>query len=309
MPARQKRIVTLIERLAPNEGYTASLLEGVSFVRSNHSLGRTPVLYEPSIVFVCQGSKRGLLGDERFVYDANHYLVLSVPLPFSTETEASVELPFLAVTLRLDPGAIADLLLAVDTDRRPPSVAPRGIYSTPINSRLSDALLRLVEALASPLEARILAPLALREILFLVLNGEQGTAMRASLATTGHFAQIARALRRIHADYDKRIDVDSLSNDSGMSVPTFHRHFKAVTHTTPIQYLKSTRLHQARLLMIRTGVTAAAASAAVGYESPSQFSREFKRLFGRSPTDEVAQMRAAFAWSEAMLDGGDAPSR
>jgi AraC-like DNA-binding protein len=304
MLPRQKRIVTLIEQLAPNEGYTASLLEGVSFVRSNRSLGRTPVLYEPSIVFVCQGSKRGLLGDEGFVYDANHYLVLSVPLPFSTETEASVEKPFLAVTLRLDPGAIADLLLAVDTGHRTASDAPRGIYSTPTNSRLSDALLRLVEALGSPLEARILAPLALREILFLVLNGEQGTAMRASLASTGHFAQIARALRRIHADYDKRIDVDSLSNESGMSVPTFHRHFKAVTRTTPIQYLKSARLHQARLLMIRTGVTAAAASAAVGYESPSQFSREFKRLFGRSPTEEVAQMRAAFAWSESMLDGG-----
>ncbi|WP_186131515.1 AraC family transcriptional regulator [Burkholderia gladioli] len=304
MPGRQARIVELIGRLAPNEGYTASLLPGVSFMRSNRSLGRTPVLYEPSIVLVCQGCKRGFLGDEVFLYDANHYLVLSVPLPFSTETEASPEAPLLAVTLRLDPGLTAELMLAVDAPGRKPPAMPRGIYSTPLNQRLSATLLRLLEALGSPLEARVVAPLALREICFLVLTGEQGDAMRASLATTGHFSRIARALRRIHADYGQPIDVESLCRESGMSVPSFHRHFKAVTHTTPIQYLKSTRLHQARLLMIRRGLTAAAASASVGYESPSQFSREFKRMFGRSPTQEVEQMRAAFAWSESMFDGG-----
>lgn len=304
MLARRRRIVGLIKRLAPNEGYTASMLAGVSFMRSNRSLGRTPVLYEPSIVLVCQGCKRGFLGDEIFLYDANHYLVLSVPLPFSTETEATPEEPLLAVTLRLDPGITTDLMLAVDTTGNKPSAAPRGIYSTPFNNRLSNALLRLLAALGSSLEARIVAPLVVREIFFLVLSGEQGDAMRASLAATGHFSQIARALRRIHADYDKRIDVDTLCNESGMSVPTFHRHFKAVTHTTPIQYLKSTRLHQARLLMIRTGLTAAAASATVGYESPSQFSREFKRVFGRSPKEEVEQMKAAFAWSESMLETG-----
>ncbi|AJX00297.1 AraC family transcriptional regulator [Burkholderia gladioli pv. gladioli] len=304
MPGRQARIIELIGRLAPNEGYTASLLPGVSFMRSNRSLGRTPVLYEPSIVLVCQGCKRGFLGDEVFLYDANHYLVLSVPLPFSTETEASPEAPLLAVTLRLDPGLTAELMLAVDVPGRKPPAMPRGIYSTPLNQRLSATLLRLLEALGSPLEARVVAPLALREICFLVLTGEQGDAMRASLASTGHFSQIARALRRIHADYGQPIDVESLCRESGMSVPSFHRHFKAVTHTTPIQYLKSTRLHQARLLMIRRGLTAAAASASVGYESPSQFSREFKRMFGRSPTQEVEQMRAAFAWSESMFDGG-----
>jgi AraC-like DNA-binding protein len=301
MLARQRRIVGLIKRLAPNEGYTASMLEGVSFMRSNRSLGRTQVLYEPCIVLVCQGYKRGFLGNEVFLYDANHYLVLSVPLPFSTETEATPDEPFLAVTLRLDPGMTTDLMLAVDATDAEPRATPRGIYSTPFNSRLSSALLRLLEALGSTLEARIVAPLVMREIFFLVLNGEQGDAMRASLAATGHFSQIARALRRIHADYDTRIDVDALCRESGMSVPTFHRHFKAMTHTTPIQYLKSTRLHQARLLMIRTGLTAAAASARVGYESPSQFSREFKRLFGRAPKEEVAQMKTPFAWSEPML--------
>jgi AraC-like DNA-binding protein len=304
MLARQRRIIRLIDRLAPNEGYTASMLEGVNFMRSNRPLARTPVLYEPSIVLVCQGCKRGFLGDEVFLYDANHYLVLSVPLPFSTETEATPEEPLLAITLRLDPGITADLMLTIGASSRKPFETPRGIYSTRLNDRLSQTLLRLIEALDSPLEARIVAPLVVREIFFLVLTGEQGDAMRASLAATGHFSQIARALRRIHTDYDKRIDMDTLCNESGMSVPTFHRYFKAVTHTTPIQYLKSTRLHQARLLMIRTGLTAAAASATVGYESPSQFSREFKREFGRSPKEEADQMKAAFAWSESMLETG-----
>ncbi|EIF32985.1 DNA-binding domain-containing protein, AraC-type [Burkholderia sp. Ch1-1] len=304
MLARQRRIIRLIDRLAPNEGYTASMLEGVNFMRSNRPLARTPVLYEPSIVLVCQGCKRGFLGDEVFLYDANHYLVLSVPLPFSTETEATPEEPLLAITLRLDPGITADLMLTAGASSRTPFETPRGIYSTRLNDRLSQTLLRLIEALDSPLEARIVAPLVVREIFFLVLTGEQGDAMRASLAAAGHFSQIARALRRIHTDYDKRIDMDTLCNESGMSVPTFHRYFKAVTHTTPIQYLKSTRLHHARLLMIRTGLTAAAASATVGYESPSQFSREFKREFGRSPKEEADQMKAAFAWSESMLETG-----
>jgi len=302
MAERQTRIVRLIERLAPDEGYTASMLDGVSFVRANRSLGRTPVLYEPSIVLVCQGRKRGFLGNEVFLYDTNHYLVISVPLPFSTETEATPKEPFLAVTLRLNAGVIADLVLSLDAPGREAPATPRGIYSTPINDRLSNTLLRLLEALGSPREARIVAPLVAQEIFFLVLTGEQGDAMRASLATTGHFSQIARALRRIHSDYDKHIDVDSLSNESGMSVPTFHRHFKAVTRSTPIQYLKATRLHQARLLMIRTGATVAAASATVGYESPSQFSREFKRAFGRSPTEEVNQMKAAFSLSASVLE-------
>jgi AraC-like DNA-binding protein len=304
MRARQKIIIGLIKRLAPNEGYTASLHPGVRFMRSNCSLSRTPVLYEPSIVFVCQGSKRGFLGDDVFLYDANHYLVLSVPLPFSTETQATSEAPLLAVSIQLDPSITADLMLAVDAPMSKSPDEPRGIYSTPLNPRLSDALLRLLAALGSPLEARIVAPLVVREILFLVLSGEQGGVMRRSLGSTGSFAKIARALLRIHAEYSQRIDVNKLSSDSGMSVPTFHRQFKAVTHTTPMQYLKSTRLHQARLLMIRTGITAAAASATVGYESPSQFSREFRREFGRAPLEEVRQMKGAFGWSGSIHEVG-----
>lgn len=299
-PTREK-MASLLERLAPNEGYTQSALDGVRFMRSNRPLGRTPVLYEPGIVIVCQGRKFGFLGNAVHVYDAQHYLVLSVPLPFSTETEASETEPMLAVSLRLELTELTELILAID--EMAPSGAkatPVGMVSTPLDGDLADATLRLLRALGSPVEARILGPAIRREIFFRVLSGSQGPAMKAALAHQGRFGRVAKALRRIHADFAQPLDVGSLAQEAGMSVPAFHANFRAVTLTSPIQYIKSTRLHQARLMMIRDGLTAASASARVGYESPSQFSREFKRFFGRSPIDEARDMRASFALSPAV---------
>ncbi|QVQ29752.1 AraC family transcriptional regulator [Achromobacter deleyi] len=297
-------MVALIERLAPNEGYSLSALEGVRFMRSDRPLGRTPVLYEPSIVIVCQGRKLGFLGDQVYVYDAQHYLVLSVPLPFSTETQASKEEPMLAVSIRLDLTALTDLILAIDARAEaPPDGVPLGIVSTPLEGDLADATLRLLRALCSPLDAGILGPALVREICYRVLVGEQGDALRAALAHQGRFGRVAKALRRIHQDYSQALDVTNLAQEAGMSVPAFHVNFKAVTQTSPIQYIKSTRLHQARLMMIRDGLTAASASARVGYESASQFSREFKRFFGRTPVEEVRDMRASFALSPAAVIG------
>ncbi|WNC94445.1 AraC family transcriptional regulator [Paraburkholderia sp. FT54] len=293
------RMVNLLQRLAPNEGYTQSALEGVRFMRSNRPLGLTPVLYEPSIVIVCQGRKLGFLGEEVYVYDAQHYLILSVPLPFSTETEASEAEPMLAVSLRLDLIELTDLILVIDRSGRHQQGIPLGIVSTPLEGNLAEATLRLLQALSSPLDAEVLGPSIVREICYRVLIGERGGAMRAALAHQGRFGRVAKALRRIHSDFAQSLDVSSLAEEAGMSVPAFHVNFRTVTLTSPIQYIKSTRLHQARLLMIRDGLTAASASARVGYESPSQFSREFKRFFGRSPADEARDMRASFALSPA----------
>ncbi|MCG1018427.1 MULTISPECIES: AraC family transcriptional regulator [Burkholderiaceae] len=302
-------MVNLLERLAPNEGYTQSALESVRFMRSNRPLGRTPVLYEPSIVIVCQGRKLGFLGDQVYVYDAQHYLVLSVPLPFSTETEASESEPMLAVSLRLDLTELADLILMIDQSGCHQQEAPLGILSTPLDGDLADATFRLLRALTSPLDAQVLGPTIVREICYRVLVGQQGGALRTALAHQGRFGRVAKALRRIHADYAQPLDVSSLANEAGMSVPAFHANFRAVTLTSPIQYIKSTRLHQARLMMIRDGLTAASASARAGYESPSQFSREFKRFFGRSPVEEARDMRASFALSPAtQLDVFAAPN-
>jgi AraC-like DNA-binding protein len=289
------RMATLLAQLAPSEGYTLSALDDVRFMRANGPVARTPVLYESCICIAVQGRKRGYLGDHVFAFDPEQYMVLSVPLPFHTETEASLEEPLLGLVIQIDRTTLADLLVAIAHDDIHGDDAPRTMMSTPLDARMSASVLRLLEALASPLEARVLGPALVREICFHVLMGEQGGAMRAALTSQGHFGRIARALRRIHADYAGDLDVGTLAADAGMSIPAFHAHFRNVTQTSPIQYLKSARLHQARLLMIRSGVTAAAASFQVGYESPSQFSREFKRLFGRSPGDEAVFMKQTLA--------------
>ncbi|HGM4825396.1 TPA: AraC family transcriptional regulator N-terminal domain-containing protein [Pseudomonas aeruginosa] len=288
----------LILQLAPQEGHTRSLLDGVRLMRADRPLGRTPVLYEPSIVIVCQGHKRGYLANRVYHYDPQHYLVLSVPLPFSTETDASPQEPLLAVSVRLDMTAVADLVIEVDQQASAASTAPAGIVSTPLDATLADTTVRLLRALRSPLEARVLGPAIVRELCFRVLLGEQGGAIRAALASHGNFGRIARVLRRIHTDYAQLLDVAALAREAGLSVPAFHAHFKTVAATSPIQYIKSVRLHQARLMMIRDHVTAAGAAVRVGYESPSQFNREFKRLFGRSPGEEAREMRSAFALME-----------
>jgi AraC-like DNA-binding protein len=289
--SRQERMSELINVLAPSEGYTLSAIDGVKFLRSNRPLPRIPVLYEPCIVIVCQGRKRGFLGDEVYVYDAQHFLVLSVPLPFESETEASEKEPMLAISVRLNLTTVAELLLALDQSRGYARTAPKGICSTPIDDYLGDAVLRLLEALMSPMEANILGPSIMREIYFRVLTGEQGGSVRAALAYQSQFGKIGKALRRIHAEYNGDLDVGTLADEANMSVAAFHANFKAVTSTSPMQYLKATRLHKARLLMIQDGLSAASASDRVGYESVSQFSREFKRLFGRSPMEETNYMK------------------
>jgi len=291
----QQRMVTLLHTLAPVEGYNLTALPDVRFLRSNRPLQRTPVLYDPGIVIVCQGRKRGYLGRDLYLYDAQHYLAVSVPVPFAMETDASEAEPLLAIYLHLDFKVAADLMLALDEHQGPVQAKPRGMMSTPMDAAMSGSVLRFLEAMASPLEAPVLGPSLVREIYFRVLTGEQGESMRAALTRQGQFGKIAKAIRKIHQTFMQPLDVDQLASEAGMSVPAFHTHFKRVADTSPMQYLKSTRLHQARLLMLRNEMTAAAACLEVGYESASQFSREFKRLFGLSPVEEVARMRRSFA--------------
>ncbi|MCA7085985.1 AraC family transcriptional regulator [Cupriavidus sp. DB3] len=288
-------MVSMLAALAPREGYNLSALPDVRFLRSNRPLKAVPVLYDPGIVIVCQGRKRGYFGDRIYLYDDRHYLAVSVPVPFTMETDASETEPLLAIYMHLDFKLAADLMLQIDQHGGMEPTEPRGMMSSPMDSRLCESLVRFLEAMSRPLEAQILGPALLREIYFHVLTGEQGASMRAALSMHGQFGKIARALRRIHASFHVDVSVEQLAREAGMSVPAFHAHFKAVTRTSPVQYLKSIRLHQARLHMVRSGMTAAAASAEVGYDSPSQFSREFKRLFGRSPVEEVKRMKAEFA--------------
>ncbi|PHH38986.1 AraC family transcriptional regulator [Pseudomonas putida] len=289
------RMVQLLEQLAPLEGYNLSALEDVRFLRSNRPLSNTPVLYDPGIVILCQGRKRGYLGDDVCVYDAQHYLVVSVPVPFTMETEASAAEPMLAVYMRLDLQLASELMLQVDEVFGPSDAPPKGMYASLMDDPLRASTLRFLEAMNDPGDAQILGPALVREIYYRILTGAQGGSMRAALQQQGHFGKVSRAIRRIHSSYEQRLDVESLAEEAGMSVPSFHVHFRNVTDSSPMQYLKATRLHQARLLMLRGAMPAATAAFSVGYESASQFSREFKRFFGRTPLAEIAWMKATYA--------------
>ncbi|WP_227749287.1 AraC family transcriptional regulator [Paraburkholderia atlantica] len=296
-------MVDLLRSLAPDEGYNLTALPSVRILRSNRALSRTPVLYDPGIVIVCQGRKRGYFGDQLYLYDERHYLAVSVPVPFSMETDATEQRPLLALYLHLDFALAAELAERIDREgvaQRAP--APQSMMSTPMDDAMQASVLRFLEAMHRPLEAAVLGAGLLRELYFRVLTGAQGSSLREALAMRGQFGQIGRSLRLIHASYAQPLDVSQLADEAGMSIPSFHSHFKAITQVSPMQYLKSTRLHQARLLMVRQDLTAEAAGHAVGYASPSQFSREFRRLFGLTPAAEAKRMRESFAIPAVFAD-------
>lgn len=294
------QMVTYLDSLTPQEGYNLTVLPDVRFLRSNRPMMRVPVLYEPGIVIVVQGKKRGFLGNDVYLYDAQHYLMVSVPVPFTMETDASASEPMLAIYLRLDFKLAAQLMLELDGHGVVAATSPRSMMSSLMDDAMRSSVLRFLQVMSNPIEAEILGPAMVREIYYRVLTGPQGETMRSALTLQGQFGKVAKALQKLHAEYDSNLDVTVLAKEAGMSIPTFHSHFKTVTDTSPMQYLKSTRLHQARLLMLRNNLTASAASAQVGYESVSQFSREFKRLFGLSPLKEIERMRQTFSMPAPM---------
>ena len=288
---RDRRLAELLGDLARGEGFSPSRLPGVKFMRSTSPIVRGQVSYDPSIVIVAQGRKRGYLGGQTFTYDANHYLVLSVPLPFECETVASPDGPLLGISIGVTPVVVAEIMMEMEKALPIPMGKPQAIRANPLDDRMYDAAIRLVRALGSADEARILAPQVVREITYRVLCGEEGGTLRALAAPHTHFGQISRALQRIHTDYATPIDMASLASEAGMSISTFHAHFKAVTSSPPLQYLKTIRLHKARMLMVNEGQTASSACRLVGYESASQFNREFKRFFGDTPAAVAEELR------------------
>lgn len=292
----QQEMVQLLKALAPQEGYNLTALSSVRILRSDRPLARTPVLYDPGIVIVCQGSKRGFFGDQVYLYDEQHYLAVSVPVPFTMETAATAEHPLLAIYMHLDFSVATQLLLELDQQNVSfEAKAAQSMMSSPMDEALRMTVLRFLTALNHPLDALILGPALMRELYYRVLTGAQGQALCAALTLQGQFGKVGKALRHIHARYAQTLNLTALAGEAGMSVPTFSAHFKTITQQSPMQYVKSVRLHQARMLMVRQEMTAAAASHAVGYESASQFNREFKRLFGLPPAEEIKRMQRHFA--------------
>ena len=208
------RMVELIRGLAPPEGQSATPIPGVMLMHGCRPMARTPVIYEPGIAVLVQGRKRGYLGGQLFEYDQRNYLVTSVPMPFEVETIASPDEPLLGVKMRIELAMLAELLLEMD-ERLPESgSSPRGLYATPLNAAMSGTVIRLLEALADPVDARILGPQLARELLYRVLCGEQGGALRALATRTSHCGRIGKVLRRVHAEYSCELDVESLAEEA-----------------------------------------------------------------------------------------------
>jgi AraC-like DNA-binding protein len=288
----RKRLASLLHEVAIHEGRQRTLVEGVEVSRISRAVPRAPVVYQPKILIVGQGRKRAYLGGEVYRYDAYNYLVLSVPLPAECETEATPEEPLLLLAINVEPTMLGEMLLEMDELPSQVGPTPRGISSTPMGEELAGAVIRLLECLKSPLDSRMLGRQTVREIVYRVFQGEQGGALRALASRDDHFSRIARVLRYVHAEYSKPLGVEELARKAGMSVAAFHHYFKLVTASSPLQYLKRIRLDHAKRLMAHDGYNASMAARAVGYESPSQFSREFKRLFGVTPVEEAGQTRA-----------------
>lgn len=288
----ENRMIELLDKLVPDEGVRYDVIDKVHLFRITKSSPRTPIKYDPSIIILAQGQKRVFMGEEAITYDPLNYLVLSVPLPLECETTASVEKPMLGLTVKVDIATVSDILLSIDDVNYNAKSLPKSVYSASMDDKLIDAVTRLLETLSSPGESRVLGPMIVREIIYRVLSGEKGEALRALAFRNQRFFQIARTLDKIHESYDKKLDLNFLALEAGMSISAFHTIFKEVTKTSPLQYIKNVKLHKARMLMIEEGINAYNAAIHVGYESPSQFNREYKRLFGITPAKDTASLQS-----------------
>jgi AraC-like DNA-binding protein len=241
---------------------------------------------------VAQGSKEILLGDKRYRYDPAHYLIVTAALPIASRiTEASQEKPYLRFLLELDRTLVSSVMVEADHHglQRHPVVT--AINVSPLDTSLLDAVVRLVRLLDSPTEARFLAPLLKREIVYRLLRGAQSDMLHHMTALGGPTQRIAQAIERLRKDFSQPLRIEDVARELGMSVSGFHQHFRALTAISPLQFQKQLRLQEARRLMLGEGLGAANAGYRVGYRNVSQFTREYKRLFGAPPIHDVEQLR------------------
>ena len=276
--------------LAPCAGYNRTTLPGLRILRSQAILEDVPVLYRPGAVFVLQGAKQGFLDGNIYRYDADHYLAVSVPVPFRMASQANAERPLLALYLEFDLHLAAEIAVALDAVGEKVSARARSLVSSPMDTQMRVLLGRVLSALADPQETAILGPGLLRELHYRVLIGPQGGALRAALRQRGPAGRIVESLGRIRESFTAGLSVPDLAAAAGMSVPSYHAHFKQLTGTSPVQYIKAMRLHEARLMIARNHGSVASVAAEVGYQSASQFSRDFRRHFGRSAMEEARWM-------------------
>lgn len=290
-----EELAAIIARHAPADGMHASALPGVSLVRSCAPTQAVPALYKPSLCLIAQGRKQVELGGRDYLYDPEKYLTVSVDLPLvGSVLEASPERPYLCLAFDIDLAALTDLMLQLSPepggDLAPVPAGP-ALGVSQVEPGLLDAALRLARLLDAPRDAPALAPLAEREILYRLLTGAQAPMIRRIAAAESHLAKVSRAVAWLRRHYASPVNVERLASEAGMSLSSFHSHFKAATTLSPLQYRTRVRLQEARRMMVVEAMDAASAGFAVGYESPSQFSRDYSRLFGAPPLKDAARLR------------------
>ena len=294
-PQRQAELIDLVTRHAPADGLHETAIHRLRLVRASAPAQPLPALYEPGLALVVQGRKQASIAGEVYTYDPLHCLVISVTMmPIGQILEATPEKPYLCIRLNLDPREIGDLMLEAGGAASVPPAAspPRGLRVWRVSLALLDAMLRLMRLLDTPKDALVLAPLAVREIYYRVLQGDLGQQLRELVVADSHAQRIARAIDLLKERYAEPIRIEDVAESVHMSPSSFHHHFKQVTAMSPLQFQKQLRLHQARRLMLSEGIDAALAGHRVGYESPSQFSREYRRMFGAPPKAEVQAVRS-----------------
>ena len=281
-----------IARWTDEEDNIETAIPGLTLWRRNEPTVPACGMYEPSICLTAQGAKRVALGDDVYVYDAQNYLITSVDLPAVWQViEASRERPCLGLVLKLNPREMSQLMADSNLPAPRTQQSSRGMATGVMTPALANAFERLIELLDSEEDIPILAPVIQREIIYRLLTGDQGARLRQIAAAGSQSQQIARAIEWLKGNFSEPLRIDDLATKSRMSTSTFHHHFRSMTALSPLQYQKQLRLQEARRLMLAERLDAATAAFQVGYESPSQFSREYNRLFGAPPLRDINSLR------------------
>lgn len=284
-------LAEVIARHRPDNGMFGTAVPRLSLIRADQPSVPTPAVYEASLCLIAQGSKRVSLGEHSVVYDASRYLLVSVDLPLVGHVlQASKDAPYLCCKIDLDQAVLAELLVAEGGALPRTDLPALAVY--PGDPDLIDAACRLVRLLDRPEGIATLAPLIEREILYRLLTGPHGAMLRHIASTESHLNQVTRAIATIRKGFDAQLRIDDIAAEAGMSPSSLHAHFKTITRMTPLEYQKQLRLQEARRLMLTGGAAAGAAGFAVGYDSPSQFSREYRRLFGAPPRQDIERLQA-----------------
>ena len=282
-------LITQLELLAPSEGYNQTFINGVGIYKSSESAQKTPLCYSQGIIFVLQGQKRVFFNEQIFTYNPDNYLVLTLPLPAECETQLINNKPLLSLIIDFDMSLLGELVRVFDEHGKLNSSDKmsnaKGLFVSENTDALSCTLTRLVDCLSSKLQSDVIGKGLIREVFYHVLQGPQASPLFDLVSHNTHMSKMERTLKHLHNHYDDKLDVEQLASMANMSSSTFHRNFKQITTSSPIQYVKKLRLSKAKDLLQDQGIKVKQAAAQVGYESATQFSREFTRYFGISPSD------------------------